>query len=858
MSKGNGVISREMVSHVAGSFATHIEREMMTRMAMEDCIRDVIAMLSPHVFGLEGVAESAYARGLMSRIAAGGYDQSTTSMLGSLLDRALPSTGGEPSITELMNADQSAVDTMYAQHAKLVNLLSKEIGRKFSDAVNKVNGFYVYELGVSRPGDRGFEKLGTISDKTRMYAPAALSRLLKEYGEDLGGGDEGSPVEDLKILSKLNPIRETKNPQQGKVTREYSSPLGMRLRVIEQYRPILETGELTVDKDITEDAVQDTIHDMFVYYARDLNQFKKVLGKTLTKAPPKPLRERMGRVFDDLPYGSTWLMPKMPPEHEAQADMGRTDTGTKKKIYKSVDTDVLNKLKDLEGESVAWIYKGKSIKRGDQLFLEVELPEIAPGRTFVVGVPESMAHDIKDRGPDAPYHFSVDQVTDSGVQLIFDEQTAATRTQALGIVKDMGLDADQVTALVRDMATDYATRTMENPIKMLEKFGRGFMVGGSELGPTPESLTALIESRTENKNVITERSTVLPDVEEAERKREEGDEGGDPLGTRHRELDTAPDFRDILEAKRDAWERRVEKIIGTIAKTYPMYASFNPINDKTFGLGPLFNTQDGVRLILSTILTKEVSDRLFNKSSELVWERFVSDVMRMRPEFLENALELQKRFGMRSMQNFLAGVKVVAAQKKGLVGDPLAQMVKEYESGTLKVTPEDTREIREYLNEESRDKNLVPQVFPSIMKKLLGTLTELYTNGDKAIRGAFEPSPEFRQHMRTVKPKSKGGRPRKETPGKKAPVEKKAPAEKKPSTKKTPSDKKIVTMQPEPAPKKEPFVFDEDPSAKEWAIYSSTSSYEYRDVMADMLENGTEGIDDDRARMLVRLALRRF
>jgi hypothetical protein len=248
-------------------------------------------------------------------------------------------------------------------------------------------------------------------------------------------------------------------------------------------------------------------------------------------------------------------------------------------------------------------------------------------------------------------------------------------------------------------------------------------------------------------------------------------------------------------------------------------------------------------------MTKEVSDYLYDRAGELKWGQFVTDVMRMRPEFLESALELQKRFGIRSMQNFLAGVKVVAAQKKGLSGDPLAQMIKEYESGTLKVSPEDTKEIREYLVEASKDKHLVDQVYPSIMKKFLGTLTELYTGGDKAIRGMFEKSPEFREHVRSQRPKSKGERPRKETPEKKVPSEKK-----------TPSEKKKVKLQPEPspAPKKEPFVFDVDPSSEEWAIYSSTSPYEYRNIMADMLEDGTEGVDDDSARMFVRLAMRRF
>jgi len=853
MSK-DSIISREIVSHVVGSFASHVEREVMTRIAMEDCIRDVIAMLSPHVFHSGDVVEAAYTRGLMERIAAGGYDQSTATMVGDLLNRAFPTKGDEPSITELMSGDEGVIGSMYDAHTKLVNLLSKEIGRKFSDAVNKENGFYVYELSVSRPGGRGFDKVGTISDSTRMSSTAAFSRLLEQYGEDLGSGEDegstGAPVEDPKKLSKLNPVRERKNPQQGTVTREYTSPRGMRLRVVEQYRPILEAGELTVDKDISEDAIQDTIHDMFVYYAQDMDQFKKVLGKALTKSPPKPLRERMGRVFDDLPYGSTWLMPRLPPEHEAQTGMGRTDTDTKKKIYKNVDTDVLNKLKDLEGEKIAWIYKGKSIKRGDQLFLEVELPQVAPGRSFVVGVPESMAHDIKDRGPDAPYHFSVDQVTDNGVQLSFDEQIAATRTLAQDTVRDMGLDADQVTQLVRDMATDYASRTMQkNPIEMLKKYGRGFMVGGSELGPTPESLDALIQSRTEAQGRIVQRSTVLPDVEEAERAREEG-ESGDPLQRRREELETAPAFREHLEAQRGAWESRVEKEINAIAKSFPQYAPFNPINPKTFGLAPLFGTQDGVRLILSTIMTKEVSDYLYDRAGELRWGQFVTDVMRMRPEFLESALELQKRFGMRSMQNFLAGVKVVAAQKKGLSGDPLAQMVKEYESGTLRISPEDTKEIREYLGEASKDKNLVTQVYPSIMKKFLGTLTELYTSGDKAIRGMFERAPEFRQHLRTVRPKSKGGRPRKETPEKKAPG---APAKEK-----TPAERKKVKLQPETAPEKKPFVFDVDPSSEEWAIYSSTTPYDYRDIMAGMLEDGTEGIDNDSARMFVRLAMRRF
>jgi len=257
-------------------------------------------------------------------------------------------------------------------------------------------------------------------------------------------------------------------------------------------------------------------------------------------------------------------------------------------------------------------------------------------------------------------------------------------------------------------------------------------------------------------------------------------------------------------------------------------------------------------LILSTIMTKEVSNYLYDRAGELKWGQFVTDVMRMRPEFLENSLELQKRFGMRSMQNFLAGVKVVAAQKKGLTGDPLAQMIKEYESSTLKVTPEDTREIREYLGGASKDKHLIDQVYPSIMKKLLGTLTELYTSGDKTIRGMFEKAPEFRGHIRKMKPKSKGERPRKETP------EKKAPSEKAPTKEKTPFEKKKVKLQPEPAPKKEPFVFDVDPSSEEWAIYSSTSPYEYYDIMAGMLEDGTEGVDDDSARMFVRLAMRRF
>jgi hypothetical protein len=294
----------------------------------------------------------------------------------------------------------------------------------------------------------------------------------------------------------------------------------------------------------------------------------------------------------------------------------------------------------------------------------------------------------------------------------------------------------------------------------------------------------------------------------------------------------------------------VEQEIDAIAKPLPQYAAFNPANPKTFGLASLFNTQDGARLILSTIMTKEVSDYLYDRAGELKWGQFVTDVMRMRPEFLESALELQKRFGMRSMQNFLAGVKVVAAQKKGLSGDPLAQMIKEYESGTLKVTPEDTKEIREYLGEASKDRHLIDQVYPSIMKKLLGTLTELYTSGDKAIRGMFEKSPEFRAHMRTVRPKSKGGRPRKETPEKKAPG---APAKEK-----TPAERKKVKLQPETAPEKKPFVFDVDPSSEEWAIYSSTTPYDYRDIMAGMLEDGTEGIDNDSARMFVRLAMRRF
>jgi len=580
-----------------------------------------------------------------------------------------------------------------------------------------------------------------------------LNRKLGSFTYTLSRRDDGKPVARFEA-PKMNP-EDVYNRFATLLSEESEQKIPPK-QVREDYRydvrvrPFYDETDFRTDATVKRQSAVAMMVDMLTHYMTDPRRFSRLLAQQRVGGTP----------------ATTWLRPPK----------GKTQSGTEEKSEKDrreMDPAVASLMFDAKENNrpVEWLFSGVRTEGGREgepfNMLDLTFPDIGK-QIYSVAIPADVGGAIRDARPGEKFYLDVlDYDPGQGFKVRFPDQAEKIFKSSEKSVQKSGVTSQQLANAVRSMVRSYVKNEIrpsasDDVSEVVEKHLGKVLVDGKNIGSSEElgDLMALHESRMkvkdprgrtpgEGKEEI-DRDVLKTYLEQKRLLKEREEESKRTLGPAVSKL--------VGEA--DPVSRVSKKISEVLSRRFPVRAPFTD-DSRTWTMLTALKSRDAVRWLIELALDEALPVTM---SGSIPWTSLVEKLF--ESDLLADAATSGEIFDERRLEPMFQAMKVATVgANKDIPEEQKRKALADYRAGTLRVTPDERRQIVKELS--ARSSEALRKLTEGLKEEIMKVFMQLHYEGDPDVERIVEVSKSKAPESMTreeraewgVEPKAKGQPP---------------------------------------------------------------------------------------------------
>lgn len=516
-----------------------------------------------------------------------------------------------------------------------------------------------------------------------------------------------------------------------------------------------DNRDLKVNASVQLDASISMLAEILSELIMDPGKFRKAIVEQseMTEEKAKGIKEDQDSEDDQdtpLPTSVAWMRP--PPGRTFSTGEESEEKGGRVPIDPRVGRLLMSAME--EKRPVRWEFRKVRTEKGKEgisvNFLDFVLPDLSE-KEYSIEIPDEISKGMDDQRPGEDNHFEVLEYDDrKGFKVRFREHHEELRRSKVKTTIDSGITV----GTFRNALKGYVSNSVKDKIRptyskdvseVAEKYLRKVLVGGKDIASTA-GLDALMQDEEKRLTVADPRGHSLEEdkddnskelldsfIHQKEQQAEKDKGHEEALG------------KDISKAmmKGDPAKKIADKLADMVARNVPDRAPFTS-DSRSWKELNAFRSKDTVRWLVKVIVD---SAMLPTKKGAVLWKSFITQLF--KSDVLTDVDLTRKLFGSNSLNDFFMAMKIALLTKVGkMSGEEKEEIYSAYENKTLKVSPEERREIVGVLSSRSND--TLRSFLDKVHVDLKNAIIELYRQGDPDVESLINMS-----HVNVSEPVSK-------------------------------------------------------------------------------------------------------